>query len=156
MALQAFVFKKECTGSLVVTLESYNFSTPARNFEFAHNVNKLVVPYNYALGLFVTQGARAQLELGYFTVEKLDELKKAAGEQGILDEVLTNDTKTFSTIERALTNNDTKKIRELLASKDALTISTLVSVAADKAAQLTSTNIDLIEKGCGVSLIVED
>ena len=154
--LRAFTFVKKCTGSLAITLDSYNFSSPARDFTLPHGIDKIVVPYNYALGLFVSEGARNQYKIGYFEVEQYDKLKELAAEQGILDETLVpKDGGVFDKVSKAITTNDTKKIKELLESKTPIVISALVAAAADNVKNLTSTNIKLIEDGCGVSLIVE-
>lgn len=77
-----FTMVKNVEGGLIVRVESYDFSVPARAVKFAFNQEKAYLRDIYALGVFVTPEALKQMELGYFTFENLDTLIKMAEDRG--------------------------------------------------------------------------
>ncbi len=81
---KAYTFVKNTTGSLTFYLEAYDTTLPKRRFHFGAQTKKIIVPYVYALGLFVSESAYNQYDkLGLFKIENRDELLKDAASLGL-------------------------------------------------------------------------
>ena len=74
---------KNVKGGLTIKLESWNMQLPTRFFRFLGNVEQIAIPEEYALGLFVSDGALNMLKNGYFTVSNYSELQRKAKEIGL-------------------------------------------------------------------------
>ena len=76
MTPRTFTFVKNVKGWLYIELDTYDMMGARKTFVFGPTVDKLVIPYPYALGLFVSQGAMDMYEQGIFTIENVNELYK--------------------------------------------------------------------------------
>ena len=84
MTPRTFTFVKNVKGWLYIDLETFDMMGARKTFIFGPTVDKLVIPYPYALGLFVTQDAMDMFQNGFFLIENVNELYKAAVEQGFV------------------------------------------------------------------------
>ena len=151
---KTYSFVKNVRGSLSFPLYNYDM-TVKRGFTIAHNVNKIVVPHQFALGLFVTPSALQQLKMGYFTIENFNDLVKEAIEKGLCAEEDYPDIASLVEIKQMVTTNNTYKIKKLLSKHNSVEISNLISFAKEHYGKLNQTNKNLIEQECGVELEVE-
>lgn len=151
---KTYSFVKNVRGSLSFPLYNYDM-TVKRGFTIAHNITKIVVPHQFALGLFVTPSALQQFKNGYFTIENFKDLVKDAMEKGLCAEEEYPDIASLIEIEQMVTTNNTVKIRKLLSKKNPIEISNLISFAKEHYGKLNQTNKNLIEQECGVELEVE-
>ena len=151
---KTYSFVKNVRGSLAINLYTFDMSI-TRQFSIPYNVSKIVVPHSFALGLFVSPEALNMLKNGFFTVENFDSLVKEAIEKGLCASEDYPQIASLIQIEQMVLSNNTVKIRKLIANKNAVEISNLVSIAKEHYGKLNQTNKNLIETECGVELEVE-
>lgn len=151
---KTYSFVKNVSGSLAMNLYTFDMSI-SRKFVIPYNVSKIVVPHNFALGLFVSPDALDMFKQGFFTVENFDNLAKEAIEKGLC---ASEDYPTIASliqIEQMVLTNNTVKIKKLLSNKNSVEINNLINFAREHYGKLNQTNKNLIEQECGVELEVE-
>lgn len=151
---KTYSFVKNVRGSLAIDLYTFDMSIK-RQFSIPYNISKVVVPYNFALGLFVSPEALNMLSMGFFTVEDFDTLVKEAIEKGLCASEDYPQIASLIQVEQMILTNNTVKIKKLLANKNAVEIGNLINFAREHYGKLNQTNKNLIEQECGVELEVE-
>lgn len=157
MTPKTFVFKKNIKGYLFIDLETYDMMGAPKTFIFGPTVDRLVIPYPYALGLFVSQSAMDQYKLGCFTIEREDELFKAAIEQGFVAAEDKPDIALLVDVENIIKNNKVSKMRDLIkkAETDATLVDNILSCAREHFDTLSNEMVELIQTAAGVDLRIE-
>ena len=151
---KTYSFVKNVSGSLAINLYTYDMMVN-RKFTIPYNVSKIVIPHNFALGLFVSPEALSLFKAGFFTVDNYNELVKEAIEKGLCAAEDHPEIASLIQIEQMVVTNNTVKIRKLLANKNSVEINNLISFARENYGKLNQTNKNLIEQECGVELEVE-
>jgi len=148
-----FKMVKIFPGAVGVSLEAYDFSTPPRPFDFAYDTDYKIIPLKWAVGVFVTDSAIKQMELGIFTFEDLDTLIEMAEELGqYVPDSIKEPQVTKKEIKKIVRSNDVKAIELLFMRLNSTTRQTLLAVARDYYSSLTAGTIDAIEKNLGAPL----
>lgn len=157
MTPKTFVFKKNIKGTLFIDLETYDMMGVPKTFVFGPSIDQLVIPYPYALGLFVSQSAMNQYKLGCFTIEREDELFKAAVEQGFVAAEEKPEIARLVEVENIIKNNKVSKLRELVkrAENDVLLVNNILSCAREHFDTLSNEMVDIIQQAAGVDLRIE-
>lgn len=151
--IKQFVMVKNTAGSLTVKLEAYDFSTPARSIKFRHDQDRNYINEKWAIGVFVTPSALRQLELGYFTFEKLNVLIEKAEELGyyvpdsIKEPVIT--LKEMKTILRSGNINEVEKLLLNISGKNKVDF---ISMARSMYGDLKLDMVDFLESKLRVQL----
>lgn len=157
--MRNFIFKKNVAGGLIFELESYDFSLPTRTFDMPYNVGQLAIPEQYALGLFVSSSVLNMFQNGFFTVEDFDELKKKAEEIGLFGNIEARELYSVGDIYKALQENNSEVISNILNRKNSVEMNNLISIARDNLnsanSPISTANIRKIEEACGVELTIE-
>lgn len=153
--MRAYTFVKNIGGSLRITLDSYDMQLAQKDFFIPSNVEKIVVPYKYALGLFISDGAKQQFEQGYFTIEDYEELRNEAIKLGL---AAGEPRKTISPkkIAEAVQNRDMDFINKILRSNNAVDIANLIIIVRENFGQVSNDIIQRVEDACGVELKVDE
>lgn len=152
---RTYSFVKNVRGGLAITLDAYDMQMPTKRFVIPHTVTKVVIPYKYALGLFISRGALDQYKLGYFTIDDVEELIKDALEKGLCAAEDYPEISSLVNITNMIKENDTKKIRKLLDNGTKVEIDNLLDAARDNLGTLNTVNKNLIETKCGCELEIE-
>lgn len=155
MEERTYTFVKNIKGSLAINLESYDMAAPVKKFVIPFNVSKIVVPYRYALGLFVSPDALTQYKLGCFTVDDKDSLIKDAIEKGLCAGEDYPEINSMVEIEKAVKGNKVAKIREIITNGTRVEKDNLIALAKEHVGTLTTVCKNLIEQNCGVELEIE-
>lgn len=153
--LNTYTFVKNCAGTLVIDLDTYDMMGARKSFRIPHNVKEIVIPHNYALGLFVSYDALNMYKMGYFTIKNEKELIREAIDLGVYAQEERPDIIPLSDIEKAVKTNDVKTIEKILEKKDKVELDNLIIYAKENLSILTTKVIDLIESACGVELKIE-
>lgn len=153
--MKNYTFVKNVKGGLTITLESWNMQLPKRDFNLVGNVEQIAIPEEYALGLFVSDGALRMLKKGYFKVSNYSDLQKRAKEIGLFadDDII----KTYSKedIEKFLLKQDSKKVAEIINRNLRVEMDNLITIARENLDKLPSGMITQIEDACGAELRIE-
>lgn len=155
MAQTTYTFVKNVKGKLVISLDTFDMQAPTRNFVISHTLEKIVVPYNYALGLFVSPSALSQYRNGYFKIENVKELIRDGIERGLAAREEFPDVIPMSDIESFVKANNVKKIKSILDKKDPVEVQNLLVYARENVGNLTVDVRNQIENACGVELELE-
>ena len=148
-----FKMVKIFPGAMGVTLEAYDFSTPPRPFNFPYDMEYKVIPLKWAVGVFVSDNALRQMELGQFTFENLDTLIEMAEELGqYVPDSIKEPKITTKDIKQAVKSNDVQKVEALYSRLNPTTRQTLLAVGRKFYNGLKVEVINSIEKFLGVSL----
>lgn len=151
-----FTLVKNIGGMLVVRLESYDFTLPAKEFIVNHGVDRISIPYPYALGIFVSPGAKKMFEEGDFKIVEEAELLKAAESEGLVSSSQKPDkVYTKEEVQAAITKNDAKKIDAMIKSGNPVVIANIITCAQAFYEHMSQDVVRLIEDACGVELFVE-
>ena len=153
--MKNYTFVKNVKGGLTISLDSWNMQLPTRNFNMGGNVNQVAIPEDYALGLFVSDGALSMLKNGYFTVVNLSELQKKAREMGLFADAELVNCYTVAEIEKFVANNNVKKVKEIIERNKRVEVDNLVTIAREQIDSLSSNIISQIEDACGAELRIE-
>lgn len=156
MAKQAFTFIKKFDGGLTITLESYDFTAPKKEFHIPYNVQSIVVPYVFALGLFVSEGALTQLKLGYFEVKDYDKLVEAGAEHGLVASEEMPKINRFDRIRELMKLKNKVEIEKILKKGNPTEVSAIITCAYENRDNLSASIRKLIEDECGVIMTVEE
>jgi len=158
--LRSFVFTKNCVGSLIIVLESYDGAVNAKRYELNQTINRLTIPGRYALGLFVTQSALSQLKQGFFKVEDELELRKLGASFGLCaspeeEQKVVKNVLTLDEIKEVILTNKKANIEPLLKKVSAREKDYIMTVATDPENHLWSSTVALINSYCGPQAEVE-
>ena len=153
--MKNYTFVKNVKGGLTITLESWNMQLPTRHFNLIGNVNQIAIPEDYALGLFVSDGALNMLKNGYFRVLNMPELQKRAKEIGLFADDEVEKCYTVSEIENFILKQNAKKFEEIIERNQRVEFDNLVTLAREHFDSLPSSIIKQIEDACGAELRIE-
>ena len=154
--MKNFTFIKNVKGTLIFKLSSYYMLLPERTFAIPHNIDRIVVPEQYALGLFVSSDAYQAFQEGYFRVEEIEELEKAASLIGCFAESESkNNILDVKDIEKILLETNTEELDKLLNRSNYVEMTNMIGVAREHFEELPKNIIEKIEKACGVELEIE-
>ena len=152
---RTFNFVRNVKGSISMTLESFDFSAPAKKFVIPYNINKIVIPYKFALGLFVSGPAYDFYKSGAFIIEDAETLIKDAVEKGLCAMEEFPEILSLVNIEKIVKSNSYTKINGILKGGNKVEIDNLLTVAKENIATLNTNCKNLIEQHCGVELEIE-
>lgn len=148
-----FKMVKNSEGSLAVTLEAHDFSTPPRTIIFKWDKYEQNIPIKWAVGTFVSDGALRQMEKGYFTFENLEVLIEMAEEMGhLVPDTIKEPKVTLKEITKALRNADMKAIDQITYYMTNKIRSDIVRVAKKLYSNLNMSVIQHLENKLNVSL----
>lgn len=153
--MKNFTFIKNIKGGLGITLSSYDMMLPERTFVIPYNADRIAIPEQYALGLFISEGALNQYRNGFFTVQNIDELEAAAATIGLFAEQEKVEIYSKEEIEKALKANDHTVIDKVLERQNYVETTNLITSAREQIDSLSKSAIDKIGKACGVELEIE-
>ena len=157
MTPRTFTFVKNVKGWLYIELETYDMMGPSKMFTFGPTVDKIVIPYQYALGLFISQGALSMFRHGIFTIENINELYKAGVEHGFVAREERPEVTLMVDIENAIKNNKVKAFKDLLKRNEGNSIfaTTALICARENFDGLNNEMVELIQDATGVDLRIE-
>ena len=155
MENKAYTFVKNVKGSLTFPLDSYNMSLPTKMFTIPVNADRVIVPFPYAMGLFITDAAMKQYENGYFSILDYESLKQSAEEIGFLPRTAVENKYTPKYIEKTLVDGDVNKVKDILNNGGKAAVDTLLVIAKENYEQLNNSIIRTISDTCGVELGIE-
>lgn len=153
--MKNYTFVKNVKGGLTITLDSWNMQLPTRDFNLVGNVSQIAIPEDYALGLFVSDGALTMLESGYFTVVNFNDLRKKAKEIGLFADRVIDKCYTVAEIENFILKQNSSKITEIIKRNRKVEFDNLVVLAREHFDKLPSNIIKQIEDACGAELRIE-
>lgn len=151
---RSYVFVKNISGSLNIALDSYNMALPRREFIIPFNVDTIMIPHTYALGLFITQDALNAFNQGLFSIQQYEELQQEGIDLGLAIGIDVPNIKSVSQLKELLINDDMNAICKVITDKKPTEICNLISAAVDCYDDLKSAMITKIETACGVELSV--
>lgn len=153
--MKNYTFVKNVKGGLTITLNSWNMQLPTRKFTMGGNVEQLAIPEDYALGLFVSDGALSMFRRGYFVVSNLKELQSKARELGLFADGEITNCYSIKEIENFVVKQNIKKIQEIIANNKFVEFDNLVTIAREHIDELPASIITQIEDACGAELRIE-
>lgn len=153
--MKNFTFIKNIKGGLTINLSSYDMMLPNRNFTIPYNIEKVSIPEQYALGLFVSESALQQFKDGYFTIEHFEELEQMAQTIGLFSEIEQAKILSKDEIATCLAEKDVEKVDEIIARCNYIEMTNLVVCAREIIDSLPKNIIDKIGNACGVDLEIE-
>lgn len=153
--MKNFTFIKNVKGGLTITLHSYDMMLPKRNFTIAHNVDRVSIPEQYALGFFVSEEAIRQYEQGLFTIENYDELEKMSQTVGLFTNIESSVVYSKEDIATYLKEHNAEKIDEIISRGTYVEMTNLMMIAREQLESLPKNIIEKIEHACGVELEIE-
>lgn len=154
--MKNFTFIKNVKGTLIFKLSSYDMLLPERTFAIPHNIDRIVVPEQYALGLFVSSDAYQAYQEGYFKVEEIEELEKAASLIGFFaDSQQKANILDVAEIEKILVDTNVEELDKLLSRGNYIEMTNMIGIAREYLDKLPKNIIDKIENACGVELEIE-
>lgn len=154
--MKAYTFVKNIAGQLRISLETYNMQNAMQDFVIPAGVEKVIVPYQYALGLFVSPSALNQYRAGYFTVEDIESLVADAREYGL---VAAQEEKTVLTIKEVavlLQENNIKQIESLIQRRNPVELANLFTLVRENYDKVPAGILTKIETLCGVELRIDE
>ena len=128
-----------------------------KTFVFGPTISKLVIPYPYALGLFVSPSALEMYRNGIFTIENDSELYKAGVEQGFVAREEKPDVTKLIDIENAIKGNKIRALKDLIVKgkEDPVVVNNVLSCAREYFDGLSNEMVELIQDATGVDLRIE-
>lgn len=153
--MRTFSFVKNVKGGLSFELDSYDMTLPRKTFSIPYNVDKIVVPEQYALGLFISEDALQAFEQGYFTVDQYEELERMGEAIGLTAARTPRHVYTGAEITKAVVTGDMAVLDDILNSTNPIDISNLMVIVNSMMDQIPGGVISKIENACGVDLRVE-
>lgn len=153
--MRAYTFVKNVGGSLRITLDSYDMQLAQKDFFIASGVDRIVVPYKYALGLFISDSAKQQFDQGYFNIEDYEDLKNEAIGLGLAAGEVTQ-TITPREIAEAIQKRDMVYIDKILRSNNAVDLANLIVIIRENFGKVSNDVIQRVEEACGVELKVDE
>lgn len=153
--MRAYTFVKNVGGSLRITLDSYDMQLAQKDFFIASGVDRIVIPYKYALGLFISDSAKQQFDQGYFNIEDYEDLKNEAIGLGLAAGEVTQ-TITPREIAEAIQKRDMVYIDKILRSNNAVDLANLIVIIRENFGKVSNDIIQRVEEACGVELKVDE
>lgn len=153
--MRAYTFVKNVGGSLRITLDSYDMQLAQKDFFIASGVDRIVVPYKYALGLFISDSAKQQFDQGYFNIEDYEDLKNEAIGLGLAAGEVVQ-TITPREIAEAIQKRDMVYIDKILRSNNAVDLANLIVIIRENFGKVSNDIIQRVEEACGVELKVDE
>lgn len=148
-----FVMIKNAVGSMTVMLESYDFSVPARPIVFKFDQERNYIPVKWAIGAFVTPSALRQMELGYFTFEKIEILIEMAEDLGYyVPDSIKEPKVTLKDIAKALRSGEVVALDKVTAFMSNKTRQDIIATAQKMFGVLNQNTIQYLEKKLKVAL----
>ena len=157
MTPRTFTFVKNVKGWLFIELETFDMMGVRKTFTFGPNVDKLVIPFPYALGLFVSPEALKMYNNGVFTIENVNDLYKAGVEQGFVAREERPDVTLLVDIENAIKGNKVKLLKQYITKgvNDSVVVNNVLTCAREYYDGLSNEMVDLIQDATGVDLRIE-
>ena len=157
MTPRTFTFVKNVKGWLYIDLETYDMMGARKTFVFGPTVDRLVIPYQYALGLFISNGALTMYRKGVFTIENANELYKAGIEHGFIAREEKPEITLLVDIENAIKNNKIKAFKDLVKKNEgnSLFATSVLVCAREHFDGLNNEMVELIQDTTGVDLRIE-
>lgn len=153
--MKNFTFIKNVKGGLSIKLSSYDMMLPERVFTIPYNVDRIAIPEQYALGLFISEDALNAYKGGSFKVENMEELEKAASMVGFFAEPVEVSTLSKEELQEVITKGDLSKLDEIIDRQNYVEFTNMIVIARENIDSLQKNVIDKIEQACGVELEVE-
>lgn len=148
-----FTMVKNYVGAMAVTLESEDFSTPARLILFKFNQDEKQIPAKWAIGALVSDGALGQMEKGYFTFKEFDEYVAMAEDMGhYVPDSIKQPEITLKEMRKALKSNNVQDIKGFLPKLSTKQKTDLITLGQTLYQRLNMEVVTLIEKELGISL----
>lgn len=154
--MKAYTFVKNVAGQLRISLESYNMQNARQDFVMPAGVDRVIVPYQYALGLFVTPQAMHQLKLGYFIVEDIDSLIEDAQSYGLVASKAEKPALTIKEVATLLQENQIDKIESLIQRRNPVELANLFTLVRENYDKVPAGILTKIETLCGVELRIDE
>lgn len=156
MKKQVYTFEKNIRGGVHFTLQSFDNSLPEKMFKIPHNIDRIVIPYIYALGLFISSTALKMFQDGYFTIKESEDLIGDATTAGLyFDEGFKQRADKIENIKNIILANDIVGVEKLIKRGSQIDIKNLIAIARENIAIVSGGVISKIENACGVSLTDE-
>lgn len=153
--MKSYTFVKNIAGQLRISLESYNMQNARQDFVIPAGVEKVIIPYQYALGMFVTPSAKKQYDLGYFTIEDIDSLIEEATSYGLVADA-SQKVLSIKELAMLLQNNDVAKIEALIKRENPVETANLFTLVRENYDKIPSGVLSKIETLCGVELKIDE
>lgn len=151
--INAFVMVKNYRGGFGVSLEPWDFSSPARTIRFKFDQEKQYVPLKWALGVFVTPLAVKLMEKGYYTFENLHVLIKMAEDLGLyVPDSIKEPKINLKDLKNALLKNDLPAVKKNMMNASQKIVADFISLARQNFAQLSVAMVTYIQSTYKVSL----
>ena len=144
---------KLCKGGLTLNMPAFDASTQNRVVSIDWNVQKIRVPRQYALGIFVDGTLQKMYENGYFTVEPAAVFQKEVAEIFYPVENKVN-VASDDEIMRALTKGDRVAVKKIVES-GVVNKDKVIVLARENIGSLSTSMIRDLEKYLSVELIVD-
>jgi hypothetical protein len=157
MTPRTFTFVKNVKGWLYIELDTFDMMGVRKTFVFGPTVDKLVIPYPYALGLFVSSEALDMFRAGMFTIENVNELYKAGVEQGFVAREEKPEITLLVDVENAIKGNKVKALKTFIEKghQDPILVDNVLACAREHFDGLSNEMVDLIQEATGVDLRIE-
>lgn len=153
--MRAYTFVKNIGGSLRITLDSYDMQLAQKDFVIPSGVEQIVVPYKYALGLFISDSAKQQFDQGYFTIEDYEDLRNEAIALGLAAGEVRK-TLAPKEIAEAVQKRDMKFIDKVLSSNNAVDLANLIVIVRENFGKVSNDITQRVEEACGVELKIDE
>jgi hypothetical protein len=148
-----FTMVKNIDGRLLVNLEAFDFSAPARAIAFNFDQDTTYVQTKWALGVFVTPDSLKMMEEGYFTFDNLSKLIQMAEAQGFyVPESIKEPQFSLKEIGNILKEGDTKKLDSLTLNMTTKLRGDIINIATKNYGSLQSDVVNYLEKKLNLSL----
>jgi hypothetical protein len=154
--MKAYTFVKNVVGQLRIPLETYNMQNARQDFVMPAGVDRVIVPYQYALGLFVTPEAMHQLQIGCFTVEDMDSLIEDARSYGLVANKVENPILSIKEVAILLKENNIDKIESLIKRGQPVELANLFTLVRENYDKISAGILTKIETLCGVDLKIDE
>lgn len=154
--MKAYTFVKNIGGQLRISLESYNMQNARQDFVMPAGVDRVIVPYQYALGLFVSPSAYNQYKLGYFTVEDIDSLIAEATSFGLVAAKGDQSILTLKQVAELLKDGNLPGIEALIQRKNPVELANLFTIVRENYNKVPAGILSKIETLCGVELKIDE
>lgn len=145
---------KNCKGSLILDLPSYDSTTFNKKIDFKYNVDKIRVPRTHALGIFTDPTLERMYKRGDFRVEPAAEFEKEVATMfcPVEDKVNVIEDKE---IINYLVKGNRFKIKELI-NADSVNKDKILILARANIKDISTSMVKDLEDILGIELIVEN
>lgn len=154
MANNFYDIVRQVKGGLTLTLPTFDSTGIPRTFTIAHNIDKIRVPRNYALGIFTDPTLEQMYKEGMFTVEPSADFEKDVAEVYMPIE-RTVDIIPDKTIIDYLKKGNRVKVKDI-AEQGGVNRDKLIVLARENIGDIPSSMIKYLEDLLKVELQVEN